>query len=297
MTGGRHLGSCGARLQADPARVPHEQQPIGARLRERLDRDPALSVLAHVTGRHEALSAGQPGQRRLPPADQDRQPGLPEPHITHPEAVRLQALRLPPCLDHPRHLVAEPPAQPMHQPRLLLHRKGDPRRQRSPHLPHGGIQAPRHPLLQRSGSPSSRSPRPRWPGPRARGAPPPTQRPRPAVAVGADVPGERTAPAEPVTDHDRPQPDGPCPGSRGEPTTDLADPPPVFAPWCPTPPRIAHPGAGPAIVTAGVTGPREGRCGLVEGLDVGGTCWQGVPMPGLGQPDEGLGGEQGDAQR
>ena len=191
VTGSRHLCGSGARLQADPARVPPEQQPIGARRRERLDRDPALRVLAHGTGRHEALVAGQPGQGRLPPADQDRQPGLPEPHITDPEAVRLQALSLPPRLDHPRHLVAEPPAQPMHQPAPSPPPAGRPTTAARPAPSPRRHPAPRHPVLRPSDSRSSRSPRPCWPGPRARGSPPPTQPPEPATAVEADVPGDR----------------------------------------------------------------------------------------------------------
>ena len=194
VTGSRHLSGCGARLQPDPARVAHEQQPIGARRREHLDRDPALRVLAHGTGRHEALVAGQPGQGRLPPADQDRQPGLPEPHITHPEAVRFQALSLPPRLDHPWHLVAEPPAQPMHQPAPSPPPAGRPRTAAQPAPSPRRHPAPQHPVLRPSGSsviaitPSMLARAP-CPGCSTTHATPGT-----AAGVEADVPGDPTAP-------------------------------------------------------------------------------------------------------
>ena len=91
LPGCRDLSDRGSRLQADPARVAQEQQPVRARRREHVHRDPAPSVLAHGTGRHEPLLAGQPGQGRLPPPDQQGKPKR-HPDIPDPEAVRIQAL-------------------------------------------------------------------------------------------------------------------------------------------------------------------------------------------------------------
>ena len=178
----------GAGLQADPARVAHEQQPVGARLREHLHRDLALRVLAHGIRRHEALVAGQPGQGRLPAADQDRQAGR-GPPTRHPPSGCPVPGPGPPARPRPcpaprrrRAGAADAPTRPSPPPagRPTTAARPAPCPRRHP--------APRHPLLRPSDSRSSRSPRPCWPGPRARGAPLPTQPPEAAAAVGADVP-------------------------------------------------------------------------------------------------------------
>ena len=171
----RHLGDCGAGLQADPTRVAHEQHPVGARRREHVHRDLALGVLAHGAGRHEGLVAGQPGQastprrgsgaasRRRPPTHH-RSSGCPVPSPGPPASPQPS-----PAPRRRRGGAACAPARPSPRPagRPTTAARPAPSPPRHP--------APRHRPPRPSESPSSRSPRPRWPGPRARGAPPPTQ--------------------------------------------------------------------------------------------------------------------------